>query len=133
MLPVLNYIHNDQCVGGHAAMQYLRQAFLFRRMKYLYSVYKIIFYTINSPCKDSMSQQESHIGYILSHFIYLLLFLLFTDIPKMKLAIEGIPKPFDKNSNQIEIKSDDKVKFSCVVIAVPIAYSINWKRNVRRN
>ena len=80
-----------------------------------------------------MSQQENHIGYILSHFIYFLLFVLFTDIPKMKLAIEDIPKPLDKNSNQIEIKSDDKVKFSCVVIAVPIAYSINWKRNVRKN
>ena len=40
-----------------------------------------------------------------------------------------------KNSeklNQIEIKSDDEVKFSCVVKAVPIAYSINWKRNVRK-
>ena len=63
-------------------------------------------------------------------FPSILRFSSFLDIPKLKLTIAG---KTSKMLNQIEIKSDDEVKLSCVVKAVPIAYSINWKRNVRNS
>ena len=92
--------------------------------------YAIIFYAIKSLHKDYMMSQTTKAYFPALTFPYytLLFVFFFTDIPKLRLTIVG------KNSeklNQIEIKSDDEVKFSCVVKAVPIAYSINWKRNVK--
>ena len=85
----------------------------------------IIFYAIKFP---SQRFDESDVKAYVFSLLYHFLLFYFTDIPKLRLTIVG--KKSEK-LNKIEIKSDDEVKFSCVVKAVPVAYSINWKRNVK--